>query len=80
MEYSSTAKNGNNNGEEVQQTCDVPTDSHSNDEDLEQLSTANTSSTSHEHTHAPPRSAEATDQASVSDQHDDTQLQKKITT
>ena len=75
----STANNGTN-GKEVQQNAAAQNGSNSNDKDLlliEHLATAKTSSTSREHAHAPPESAEATDQASVSDQHDDTQLQKQ---
>mmetsp|Transcript_18620 Transcript_18620/g.27586 ORF Transcript_18620/g.27586 Transcript_18620/m.27586 type:complete len:321 (+) Transcript_18620:299-1261(+) len=62
MDYSSTEKNKNGNtitnGKEVQQPYDVQTGSqYNNDEDLEHLATAN-SSTSHEHAHhAPPASA-----------------------
>jgi len=87
MDYSSTEKNKNGNtitnGKEVQQPYDVQTGSqYNNDEDLEHLATAN-SSTSHEHAHhAPPASAAvATDhQASVSDQHGYKQLQNRIIT
>ena len=74
MDYSSTANNGTN-GKEVQQNAAAQNGSNSNDKDLqiEHLATAKTSSTSREHE---PESTEATYQAFVSDQHDDTQLQK----